>query len=128
MRSLGAATLVILMVAAACGGSKTVSPEGDTSQTTPNPSNNPSPSGNTATIQVYDNSFTPDSVALNAGGTATWKWSDNNYAAHNVTFTSGVTSGNKTSGEYSQTFTAAGTYRYNCTVHGPSMSGVVTVK
>lgn len=68
-----------------------------------------------------------------AGGKVTWKWASTGSVPHNVqsvgapSFTSGPleTGDGKT---YELTFTAPGTYRYNCAVHGNLMSGVVVVQ
>lgn len=82
-----------------------------------------------AHVNVADFAFTPQLVTINVGESVTWHWvsgthptqSDSNPAAWS-TFTLGA--GNPT---FSKTFTAAGTYPYHCTVHGFSMSGVITV-
>lgn len=65
-------------------------------------------------------------VSVLEGGTVTWTWQGGNL--HNVTFSNGGgTSATQTSGTFDRTFATAGTYRYNCTVHGQAMSGTVTV-
>lgn len=79
------------------------------------------------TVQVLDNSFSPDSVVISPGATVTWNWSGA-YSSHNVTFGDGPTSGDKLTGTYGRTFTTAGKYVYTCTIHGPSMRGVVTAQ
>lgn len=69
-----------------------------------------------------------DTVAV--GGTVTWTWSGS--APHSVaslgppSFTSSTI---KTgSGTYAFTFTAAGSYTYDCIIHGGSMSGTIVVR
>jgi plastocyanin len=56
----------------------------------------------------------------------TWVWNSGG-TVHNVTFDDGIHSENLGSGTYPRTFSMAGTFPYHCTIHGSSMSGVVTV-
>jgi plastocyanin len=69
-----------------------------------------------------------DTVAV--GGTVTWTWAANSIA-HSVqstgspSFTSSTT---KTTGSYSFAFTTAGTYQYDCLVHGTLMKGTIVVR
>jgi plastocyanin len=79
-----------------------------------------------ATISVEDNRFTPPQFVVTAGGTAAWTWSGNN--PHNVTFDDGPTSATQQRGRFQRQFTAAGVYRYHCTIHGLAMSGTVEVR
>ena len=68
-----------------------------------------------------------DTIAV--GGKVVWTW--RGLASHSVqstgspTFTSSTI---KTSGTYSFTFNAAGTYTYDCAVHGLIMTGRIVVK
>lgn len=71
-----------------------------------------------------------DTVAV--GGTVTWTWNANNGGIlHSVeslgppSFTSSTI---KASGSYPFTFTVAGTYQYDCAVHGSLMTGRVVVR
>ncbi len=70
---------------------------------------------------------------------ATVSWTNNSGIAHNVTFAnptaaqgvSGGTSGNiftHSSGTNTRTFTTTGSYTFECTIHGSSMSGTVIVQ
>lgn len=90
-----------------------------------------------AAVEVGDNFFKSsrnatsnpavDTVAV--GGSVTWTWSGSN--SHSVRSTgspSFTSSAIMTSGSYSFTFTTAGTYAYDCAVHGASMSGIVVVR
>ena len=67
-----------------------------------------------------------DTIAV--GATATWTWAGS--LAHSVrslgtpAFASSAT---MTAGTYSVQFTTAGTYRYDCIVHGSAMSGTIVV-
>ena len=89
--------------------------------------------GSAGKVQIADNSFTP-SVKIKAGGKVTWDWTGS-AAPHSVVGTSDNAttllksernSGGK--GTYEVTFPTAGTYKYQCGVHGPSMSGEVIVE
>jgi len=91
----------------------------------------------TAAVTVGDNFFRSvrnstqnpavDTVAV--GGTVTWTWSG--VGLHSVestgspSFTSSTT---KSTGTYQFTFNSAGTYTYDCVVHGSLMTGTVVVK
>jgi plastocyanin len=72
-----------------------------------------------------------DTLAVN--GTATWTWVNTGLTSHSVqstgspTFTSSaVMTGDGQS--YQFTFTQAGTYTYDCAVHGDQMTGQIVVK
>jgi len=84
----------------------------------------------TANVAVGPNSvFTPASVTIAVGGTVTWTW--NEAVMHNVTFStagSPANIGNRSSGSDSRQFNSTGTFQYECTIHGSSMSGSVTVQ
>ncbi len=69
-----------------------------------------------------------DTVA--AGGTVTWTWAANSLS-HSVQSTgspSFTSSAVTTTGSYSVTFPTAGSYQYDCVVHGASMSGTIVVR
>ena len=72
--------------------------------------------------------FTPSQVDLKAGGTVTYSWAA---GPHNVTFISPPSSvpnsGDQVAGyTLPVTFTTAGTYDYQCTIHA-GMRGTITV-
>jgi plastocyanin len=79
------------------------------------------------TVGSGGNVFTPNQTDIKAGGTVTYTWAG---GPHNVTFSappaSVPNSGDKTSGTFAVTFTQAGTYNYQCTIHA-GMKGTVTV-
>ncbi|MTE11635.1 plastocyanin/azurin family copper-binding protein [Nocardia aurantiaca] len=81
------------------------------------------------TIEVKDMAFSPADVTVKAGDTVTWKFEDK--APHAVQGIGDVALGINSpiihKGEWSHTFTTAGTYRYLCPLH-PDMKGTVTVQ
>lgn len=125
---------VVALVTIACGGSGGGS--GTTGPGTPPggppPYGSPppacTPSGATVCLTT-SNQFDPASLTVAVGATVTW---DNSTGVtHNVTFSTAGAPGkinNFSSGTRSLTFPTAGTYNYNCTIHGASMSGTIVVK
>jgi plastocyanin len=89
-----------------------------------------------ATVTVSNNMFMPDNVTIPVGATVTFKWdscSGDAYGGsactgHTVSFTDGVTSDTLSSGTFSRSFSAAGTFTYRCRVHGTYMSGTIVVR
>ena len=84
------------------------------------------PVANATVEATAGSSFNPSQVDITVGGTVTWNFS----AEHNVTF-AGATGapaniGNTSSGSAARTFTTAGSFTYNCTLHA-GMSGAVIV-
>ena len=124
--------LVVLavLVAAACGGG------GGDSPTSPGPGNpgNPGNPGGPSTspqatnaVSVGNNLFSPANIQVAVGTTVTWTW-DASAITHNVTFADGAGSGDKgANATFTRTFSAAGTFQYQCTLH-PGMAGSVLVK
>jgi plastocyanin len=78
---------------------------------------------------VRNNTQNPAVDTVAVGGKVTWTWGG--AIGHSVqstgtpTFTSSTI---KTSGTYAFTFTAAGTYTYDCAVHGIAMTGRIVVR
>jgi plastocyanin len=109
----------------------------------------PSTAPSTMTVHVgagAANSFSPQMVSINVGDTVTWVWDGGPHTvtsgspgAVDGTFCSlpagtapsasacNSTSYAQSSGSYSYTFPAAGTFAYFCTVHGAMMTGTVVV-
>jgi len=82
------------------------------------------PAPKTAAVTLANKAFSPSSVTIAVGGTVTWT---NNDGAHNVTANGGAfKSPTFSTGTFKFTFAKAGTYPYNCTLHG-GMNGTVTV-
>lgn len=77
------------------------------------------------TVAVQDNVFVPASITIDAGQSVTWQWGGSNQ--HNVTWvvTSGAgNSATQSSGSYTRTFDAPGSYDYYCSIHGAPGSGM----
>jgi plastocyanin len=141
-RRLAAGVLTSAMAAAAVplascgGGSESTYGAGPT--TTP-PTTNPGGSGvTTNSVVIADQSFSPSLITAPVGTTVTWQWKScddvsggyGTCVSHNVTFDDGsnIASSTQSTGTFSRTFGAAGTYKYHCTIHGAGMSGQITVK
>ena len=86
-------------------------------------------------FQSAHNGTRPAQDTVAAGQTVTWTWTNTGGTSHSVealpldnpSFTSSnIMQGDGTT--YSFTFTAAGTYHYQCAVHGAVMSGTVVVQ
>src|SRR5215471_13162381 len=124
-----------LTLAACGGGAGGYSTNPGTTGNPPGGGSNPIVNGSSVTL-TDNNSFSPSNLGVAVGATVTWKWgqcSGDGYStcvSHNVTFDDGTNMHSETqsSGEYSRTFTAAGTYKYHCTIHGSGMSGQVVVQ
>jgi plastocyanin len=129
---------IALMVGlAGCGGAAGgygTNPGTNPGGTNPGGSN---PVVNGTTVSLMDNnSFSPSNLGISAGQTVIWKWGQctgdgySTCTSHNVTFDDGtnIHSETQSSGEFSRTFAAPGTYKYHCTIHGASMAGQVVVQ
>lgn len=102
----------------------------------PGPSASPSAASGGAvakTIQVVPDAsnggaYNPGSATASVGDTVKWDWIDDS-AQHTVTSDDGkFDSGLQSKGQnFTFKFTAAGTYKYHCSVH-PLMLGTITVK
>jgi plastocyanin len=131
-----------LVALAACGGSSDCSITGgqNTQPTTPtNPGTTNPGSVSTNSVTVASASFDPSNITVAVGSTVNWTWnscSDDGYGgsntcvSHAITFDdgSGIASATQSSGTFSRTFQAAGTYKYHCAIHGQAMSGQIIVK
>jgi plastocyanin len=108
-----------LLTAVAAAGLLSCSGDGSPSQ--------PDDGGGGSTVAVRNNLFDPATLQVPVNGTVTWQWNSGG-VEHNVTFQTGPNSENRTSGSFSRSFAAAGSYAYSCTIHAAQgMSGVVNV-
>jgi plastocyanin len=81
------------------------------------------------TVTLKNIVFSPKSVSIAKGTKVTFAFRDDG-TTHNVTSTGSKrfkTIADRSSGSQSRTFSTAGTYRYQCTLH-PGMSGRITVR
>lgn len=127
--------IAVTAVIAGCGGGA----DGGGYNTSPGTgTNNPSPPANTNEITVGEQNFSPNNTTVPKGTTVRWTWnscSDGGYGGyagcvkHNVTLDDGsnIASAVQDSGSFTHAFTAAGTFKYHCSVHGAAMSGQVIV-
>src|SRR6187402_1490359 len=89
----------------------------------------------THTIQVgvsNNNTFTPNSITtVVVGDIIQWVWVSGSHTTFSVNIPAGATSWNNSINSGATTFnytvTQPGTYSYQCSPHGPSMSGSFTV-
>jgi len=137
MKIAPAAVMAAVLLAAGCGGAGGASGGGPTAPgTSPGTGSDPA---NTNVISIADQAFSPGSISVPVGTTVTWKWptcNDTGYGGyggcvtHNVTFDDGskIASATQDNGTFTRTFSAAGVFKYHCTIHGTGMSGQVTVK
>lgn len=80
-----------------------------------------------ATVEVKDNSFSPDTITVKAGTKITWKWVGT-ANSHSVQI-SGQTSPEQTSGTFERTFDQGGiSFTYQCGVHKAAMTGRIVVE
>jgi len=135
MRLAARMTLLLIVAAAGCGGSSTGPSTGGNTTT----GNNPPPQTNPSTsssITVSNNFFDPAATTVPVNTKVTWTWDacggdgygGQSCTSHGIVFDDGAASGAQTQGTWSHTFTAAGTYKYHCSVHGTAMSGTVVVQ
>ena len=129
---------ISLVLAAACGGGG--GGGGTTGPTNSNPGGTTNPGGGvTNTVNLADQAFNPGTVTVPAGTTVTWQWPSScsdgyggyyTCPTHSVVFDDGsnISSPTQSSGTFTRTFSAAGTYKYHCAIHGTGMSGTVVVQ
>lgn len=130
---------------AACGGgggSYSTGPTGgNNNPPNNNPPNNPPNNNPVATnaVTLTTGSFSPGAISIAKGTTVTWTWDScsgdpdpygygGQCVAHNILFDDGMSSGSQSQGTFTRQFDAAGTFKYHCSIHGPSMSGEVVVQ
>lgn len=117
---------VTALVLGACGGGSGSSANGPTGPTSPNPPSTPSGPAETNQVEVRNNVFTPTNIKVPVNTSVRWTWSSD-ATAHNVTLPDGSGSGDKTASDvFTKVFAAAGTFNYQCTIHG-GMAGSVLV-
>jgi plastocyanin len=82
-----------------------------------------------ANVAVKDDFFSPANITINVNDQVVWTWAGGGVISHNTTSTGLWDSGFKTSGSYTNTFSAAGDFPYFCTLHRAiGMIGSITVQ
>jgi plastocyanin len=118
--------LVLASIALACGDDDDDAPPAATSAA----SSRASGQGEDAKITVADNKFEPASATIKVNHEAIWEWTGSN--PHQVVGTfdgQRVESPRLTGGgTFIFSFPKAGTFSYECSIHGASMSGKITVE
>lgn len=87
------------------------------------------PAAQAVSIGVADNKYEPATQTVQRGAKVTWNWTGSN--PHTVEGKFGgadVKSERQSSGKFEFTFAQAGTFDYQCGVHGAAMAGKVTVQ
>jgi len=80
-------------------------------------------------VSAHNGSQNPAVDTIPVRGSITWTWTGSlPHSVQSTGSTSFTSSGTKTgSGTYAVTFTAPGTYHYDCAVHGTAMTGTIVV-
>jgi plastocyanin len=127
-KALAAVLATAFAVAVACGGGDEPTGNNGNTGNTGNTGATGATGSTSTAIDVNDGNFSPSSTTVPVGSTITWTWQG--AGTHNVTFSGGGgASGDKTmDGTFQKQFPTAGTFTYQCTFHGPAMSGTVTVQ
>lgn len=123
---LRAAALLAVFTIAACGGDDhTTVPA-----TAAGGSSSPARGQSLISIEVSDNKFTPSNLTVPKGTKVTWDWMGaNSHSVIGKWQETKVQSAQLTGhGSFAFTFETAGTFDYQCGVHGAAMTGRVTVK
>ena len=97
----------------------------DASAPASTPAPTPAPATGPAAITISNFSFTPATLTVAVGSTVTWTNTD--ATAHAVRFTDQDGPQIATGASYSRTFSTAGSYTYQCSIH-PYMTGTVVVQ
>jgi len=89
--------------------------------------------GNILFKSAHNGSQNPAIDTVAVGSTVTWTWTSTGAVSHSVRSqgTPSFTSSPIEAGDgktYSVTFTTAGSYSYDCAVHGAAMSGTIVVR
>lgn len=85
---------------------------------------------NTWVIQVANFQFSPANVNVIVGDTVKWVWVDGTHTTTSTSLPGGAAAWdspiNTTTTSFSYKVKVAGTYNYWCTIHAPTMAGVIT--
>ena len=83
----------------------------------------------TGSVDIKDNFFSPNGLAVQVGGSVTWTWAGS--TSHTLTFTSGpaplpAETPAQMTGTRTITFNSVGSYAYHCTIHS-GMAATLTI-
>jgi plastocyanin len=87
--------------------------------------------GRTRTVGVDSDYYDPDRLTIHVGDRVKWVWHASGFALHDVYVDSGPTrfhSPTQASGEFTEKFAKAGTYRLYCSQHEEDMTMTLIVK
>ena len=123
-------TMVLGMLAAACGGGDTAAPKSTAATSTPRPTALPTQAGKTVGADIKNVKHLD--LSIEVGTTVVWTQRDNN-----VHTTTSGSPGNPTGlwdsdpmrkgDTFKHTFTQVGAFPYFCEIHGSIMTATVTV-
>ena len=119
---------VELKVTASSGGvtvASPVPPAADGAAPAPAEPESAPAAGGANTVTIANFAFSPATLTVPVGTTVTWTNQDG--SNHFVKFTDAASDRLKKGSTYTRTFTAAGSYAYECSIH-PSMTGTVVVQ
>jgi plastocyanin len=132
-------TVLALALIAGCSGSAATEPPPDGGPTGGDTDGGAAPPtasvsvGNNVFTSVHNGSANPAVDTIAAGGTVTWTWTNTGGVQHSVRSlgltifrNSVVTSGDGST--YQVVFRRAGTYQYDCAIHGAAMTGTIVVR
>jgi len=132
LRALGIGVFALATLAG-CGSSYSTGTSGGGGGGGPAGSVTVGNNGQIVFISAHNGTANPAVDTVAVGGTVTWTWTNNQGVSHSVesqgstSFASSpIMSGNGQT--YAVTFTAAGTYQYDCAVHGTAMRGTIVVR
>ncbi len=89
------------------------------------PESAPAAAGGGSSVTIENFAFAPARLTVSAGTTVTWTNQDG--SNHFVKFADAGSSRLKKGATYTRTFSTAGSYTYECSIH-PSMTGTIVVK
>jgi plastocyanin len=133
--------VLVASVLASCGGSMTTSPGSGPPGGGGGGGGGGGPAPSTVAVTVANISFqsghngsvNPAVDTVAAGGKVTWTWTGAGSVPHTVQSvgapsfaSSAIETGDGS--RYELTFTAPGSYRYNCAIHGDMMTGIIVVR
>jgi plastocyanin len=132
-------TVVALAVVAGCSGSAATDPPPDGGPTGGDTGGGTAPPaaavsvGNNVFKSGHNGSANPAVDTIAAGGTVTWTWTNAGGVLHSIQSlgspifrNSQVKSGDGST--YQVVFRRAGTYQYDCAIHGAAMTGTIVVR